>query len=122
DRGDGGEAHEVGSKSVERLLRTALGVVRLGPGLILILLILVLWLLKPLFLSERNIQNLITQTTVIALLAMGQLLVVLTRNIDVSVGSIIGLTTVIGATVYGTSAHAGFIVIAAMLATGAVVG
>lgn len=110
------------SRLSEQALRIALAVVRIGPALVLAILILVLWLLKPVFLSEGNVQNILTQTSVIALLAIGQLLVVLTRGIDASVGSIVGLSTVIGATVFATSFNAGSVVILSMLATGVVIG
>jgi ribose transport system permease protein len=106
----------------ERSLGLALRIVGIGPVLLLAVLVLTFWMLKPVFLSEGNIQNIITQTSVIALLAIGQLLVIVTRGIDVSVGSIVGLSTVIGATVYGTSANSGAMVIVAMLGIGLGVG
>jgi ribose transport system permease protein len=118
--GDHGSAGA--SRLSEQALRLALAIVRIGPALLLVVLVVVLYLLKPIFLSETNIQNVLTQTSVIALLAMGQLLVVLTRGIDASVGSIVGLSTVIGATVYDSSFNAGAPVILSMLATGVVVG
>lgn len=44
------------------------------------------------FLSSRNISNLFTQMSVIAVLAIGMTLVIVAGHIDLSVGSIVGLT------------------------------
>ena len=44
------------------------------------------------FLSSRNISNLFTQMSVIAVLAVGMTLVIVAGHIDLSVGSIVGLT------------------------------
>ena len=55
------------------------------------------------------------------MLAIGQLLVILTRGIDLSVGSTLALATVIGALVF-QDGHGGPLVIGAMLATGLAVG
>ncbi len=61
------------------------------------------------------------QTAAIAVLAIGQLLVILTRGIDLSVGSTLALASVVGAIVY-SHGNSGFVVIVVMLATGAAVG
>lgn len=44
------------------------------------------------FLSSRNISNLFTQMSVIAILAVGMTLIIVAGHIDLSVGSIVGLT------------------------------
>lgn len=44
------------------------------------------------FLSSRNLSNLFTQMAVIAILAVGMTLVIVAGHIDLSVGSIVGLT------------------------------
>ncbi len=69
-----------------RLLDVSLVVIRLGPVLILVGLIVVMSFLSPVFLTTGNIGNVLSQTAVIAVLAIGQLLVILTRGIDLSVG------------------------------------
>ncbi len=70
-----------------RALSLALGLLRAGPVLILLLLIFILSLLTPVFFTSRNLGNILAQTAVIATVAMGQHLVILTRGIDLSVGS-----------------------------------
>jgi ribose transport system permease protein len=105
----------------------ALRIVQTGPVLILALVVVVMSALSPFFLTERNITNLGFQTSIVAVLALGQLLVILTRGIDLSVGAVVALGGVIGGIVAGgaaggsTSSH-GALVIVAMLACGAGVG
>ncbi len=49
------------------------------------------------FLSSRNLSNLFTQMTVISILAIGMTFVIVTAHIDLSVGSLAGLTGAIAA-------------------------
>ncbi|MEO9228177.1 MAG: ABC transporter permease [Devosia sp.] len=68
-----------------------------------------------------NIGNIISQTAVIAIVAMGQHLVILTRGIDLSVGANLALASVIGGLVFQVTDSA-FLVVLAMLVAGAGVG
>ncbi|WP_367127316.1 ABC transporter permease [Saccharothrix sp. HUAS TT1] len=47
---------------------------------------------RPAFLDAQGLHDLFLNASVIALLAIGQALLVITRNIDLSVGSVMGLT------------------------------
>jgi ribose transport system permease protein len=107
--------------------RAALVLVQTGPVLILGLLVLVMTLLSPYFLTTQNITNLGFQTSIVAVLALGQLLVILTRGIDLSVGSVIALSGVLGGLVAGSSVSGGSgghgaLVLLVMIAAGAGVG
>jgi D-xylose transport system permease protein len=51
------------------------------------------------FLTPRNLWNLSVQTASVAVMATGMVLVIVTRNIDLSVGSILGVTGMIMAVV-----------------------
>jgi ribose transport system permease protein len=104
-----------------RLLQGALLSLRAGPALILLLLIVAVSLTTPIFLTSRNIGNVFSQTSVIAVVALGQLLVIVTRGIDLSVGSTIALSGVTGAVVFEHT-HSSVVVIAAILGTGVAVG
>ena len=104
-----------------RLLQGALLSLRAGPALILLLLIIVVSLTTPIFFTSRNIGNVFSQTSVIAVVALGQLLVIVTRGIDLSVGSTIALSGVTGAVVFEHT-HSSVVVIAAILGTGVAVG
>jgi ribose transport system permease protein len=105
----------------------ALRIVQTGPVLILALVVVVMTVLSPYFLTERNITNLGFQTSIVAVLALGQLLVILTRGIDLSVGAVVALGGVVGGLVAGgaaggsTSSH-GALVLVVMIVCGAGVG
>jgi ribose transport system permease protein len=101
--------------------RLALAAIRIGPGLMLLTVVLVVALLSPVFLTTRNVGNVLSQSAVIAVLALAQLLVIITRGIDLSVGSTLALSAVVGALVF-ESMPSGTWVIVAMLITGTVVG
>ena len=75
-------------------------ILRAGPVLILLVLAVVLSLTVPVFMTTRNLGNILAQTAVIATVAMGQHLVILTRGIDLSVGSNLALASVVGALTY----------------------
>jgi ribose transport system permease protein len=104
-----------------RLLQGALLSLRLGPALILLLLIVVVGLTTPVFLTSRNIGNVFSQTSVIAVLALGQLLVIVSRGIDLSVGSTVALSGVVGAIVWGDT-QSSLLTVAAIIGTGVAVG
>ena len=89
--------------------------------LILVLLVVAVSLWTPNFLKPGNLANIAAQTAVIAIVAMGQQLVILTRGIDLSVGSNLALATVIGAWVF-QAVDSAPLVILAMLAAGTIVG
>ena len=72
---------------------------QLGPLLALIVMIILLSLSSPYFFTVDNLLNIFRQSSVNALLALGQLLVIITAGIDLSVGSILGLCAVMVAIV-----------------------
>ncbi|MGY2746819.1 ABC transporter permease [Arthrobacter sp. UYCu723] len=57
----------------------------------LALLVLVTYLINPLFLTPQGVKDLLLNATIIMILAAGQTLLIITRNIDLSVGSMLGL-------------------------------
>lgn len=102
-------------------LRVGLMIVRLGPLLVLLLLVLAMSIASPVFLTKSNLFNLGVQSASITLLALGQLFVILTRGIDLSVGAVLGLATVVGALAY-ESIDSGVAIVLIMLLSGATVG
>ncbi len=92
----------------------------IGPLLILLALIGIIAFLTPDFLKPGNISNIIAQTAVIAVVAIGQHLVILTRGIDLSVGANLALATVIGGLVYREVDSAPLVMLTMLLAGGAV--
>jgi len=104
-----------------RLLQALLLGLRAGPALILLLLVVVVSLTTPVFFTSRNIGNVFSQTGVIAVLALGQLLVIVSRGIDLSVGATVALSGVVGAIVF-MHVHSTVLVVLAVLGVGLTVG
>jgi ribose transport system permease protein len=102
-------------------IAAGLQLLSLGPLLILAVLILVISLITPSFLRPINVANILAQTAVIAIVAMGQQLVILTRGIDLSVGSNLALATVVGGLVF-QQIDSTLIVVLAIILSGALVG
>ena len=101
--------------SVTALLR------RFGPLLGLLVLCAALGTLSDHFLTFDNLINVFRQSAVNALLSLGQLVVIITAGIDLSVGSILGLSCVLVALLLKTGVPPVMAVLAA-LAIGAVLG
>lgn len=64
----------------------------------LLVLIIVFGILNPNFFSNRNISNLLRQIAPILLIGIGQSYVLITGNIDLSIGSVVGMSCMISAT------------------------
>lgn len=103
------------------LVAVGLRLLSIGPLLILIILVAVIGLLTPDFLKPGNLSNILAQTAVIAIVAIGQQLVILTRGIDLSVGANLALATVIGGLLFRVVDSAPLVIVAMLLA-GASVG
>lgn len=65
----------------------------LGTAAALLLLIILMSSFSEVFLSSRNIQNILTQSSIYVILGVGMTIVMNTGGIDISVGSIVGLST-----------------------------
>ncbi len=115
------DANMAAPSSKSALVPLGLMLLNIGPLLILLVLIVIVALITPSFLKPINIGNILAQTAVIATVALGQHLVILTRGIDLSVGANLALATVIGGLVFRV-ADSSVLVIMAMLAAGATVG
>ena len=63
----------------------------------LVVLVIVFTVIAPAFVSDNNILTLLQSVAVIAVLAIGQTLVIITAGIDLSQGAVVGLSGVIGA-------------------------
>ncbi|HUR04309.1 MAG TPA: ABC transporter permease [Nonomuraea sp.] len=72
----------------------------LAPLLALVLLAVLLTILSPVFLTTGNFLNVGRQAAINAILASGMTFVILTAGIDLSVGSLVSLTTVIFAVLH----------------------
>lgn len=68
-------------------------------GIILVLIVMIIGIsiLQPKFLSSTNLFNVITQSSIFGIMALGMTLVITSKGIDLSVGSVLAFTGVIAA-------------------------
>jgi len=85
-----------------------------GIIVVLVVFVAVTASVQPRFLNITNIQFILVNTTVFALLALGETMVVISRNYDLSVGSVLGLSAYLSASLFG--GHPGFPIPLAFLA------
>lgn len=79
-----------------------------GILLALVLVCVVLTFANEYFLTTRNILNVLRQTSINGILAIGMTFVILTRGIDLSVGSVVALAGIVAASMATTSQAAAF--------------
>ena len=53
---------------------------------------------RPYFLTGANFKIIFTQTVIVAIGALGMTMIIVSGGIDLSVGSVVALTSVVGAT------------------------
>jgi len=80
-----------------RLLGLVSRVRELGLLIVLLLIVLTVSVQAPRFLSIDNFEQILLSVAILAIVAVGETLVVLTRNVDLSVGSIVGFTAFVTA-------------------------
>jgi len=68
-----------------------------GILIILVAMVLLFGLINPKFFSPKNAGNILRQISIVGICAVGMTAVILTGGIDLSVGSVIGITAVSGA-------------------------
>lgn len=83
--------------ALARASRTSslLRVRELGIALLIVVVFLVATLKNSAFAHPHSIQQLLTGAAIIALLGVGETLVIVTRNVDLSVGSVVGISAYI---------------------------
>ncbi len=72
----------------------------------LLVLIAIVSTLSPNFFTINNLFNILQQTSVNAIMAVGMTLVILTSGIDLSVGSLLALTGAVAASIVGIEVNA----------------
>jgi ribose transport system permease protein len=95
---------------------------RLGLFLVILIFMVVMAFVSPVFLTFVNFKNLFIQSTILAVLALGQTFVIMTRGIDLSIGGTMAFTSAlcIGLAVYSGLPTALSLVVC--LAAGVVIG
>ena len=100
---------------------------RLGPGagaiVAFLLIVLAGSLFSPTFLSGRNVTNVLRQSAMLGVVSVGMTFVILTAGIDLSVGMVLSLTSVVAALLFADGGGAPLpVVLFATLALGAAIG
>jgi rhamnose transport system permease protein len=85
-----------------------------GIVVVLVVFVAITAAVQPRFLSATNIQFVLVDTTVFALLALGETMVVISRNVDLSVGSVLGLSAYLSTSLFGP--HPGIPIVVVFLA------
>jgi inositol transport system permease protein len=68
-----------------------------GIILVLLLMIILLSIVQPAFLSATNIFNVLTQSSIFGIMALGMTFVIISKGIDLSVGSVLAFAGVVAA-------------------------
>jgi inositol transport system permease protein len=68
-----------------------------GIVIVLLLMIIVLSIVQPAFLSATNIFNVLTQSSIFGIMALGMTFVIISKGIDLSVGSVLAVSGVVAA-------------------------
>jgi rhamnose transport system permease protein len=87
-------------RSGSRLVGLVSRVRELGLLVVLLLIVIVVGLQVPQFLTISNIVQILLSVSILAIIAVGETLVVLTRNVDLSVGSIVGFAAFVAADLF----------------------
>lgn len=82
---------------IKKIIKKNANLRELGLLGFIVVLSFVVNLRNPAFLTAQNIGNLLTNTSILSILAVGMMLVLVTRGIDLSIGSIIAFTGMITA-------------------------
>ena len=106
--------------SARRLTERAFRIRESGIIVVLVVFVAITTAIQPRFLNITNIQFILINTTVFALLALGETMVVISRNYDLSVGSVLGLSAYLSANLFGQ--HHGIPILAIAIAVGIGIG
>jgi len=101
------------SADPRRLVDVVFRIREFGILAVLGLLVIVTIAIQPRFFSTQELKFVLLNTMVFALLAVGETMVVVTRNVDLSVGSVLGLSAFISAQQFGK--HPGIPIVVAFL-------
>lgn len=96
-----------------------LGMREMPVTLALSLLVLFTWMANPRFLSPQGTKDLLLNATIMMIMAAGQSLIIITKSVDLSVGSTLGITAFLTGTLFATLPG---IPIAAVFVAGIVMG
>lgn len=88
-----------GSSNAQSRARAFALLGRVAPLVFLLILVIIFATLQPRFLSPLNLFNILRQVSIYGIIAVGMTFVIITRGIDLSVGSLVALSGIIAAVV-----------------------
>ena len=88
---------------------------QLGVVVILVFLVVIMGIFCPVFLSGRNIKNILQQISTLGILSMGMTILMISGGIDLSVGSTISLVAVIAGKLIKAGVPVEFTIVAGLL-------
>jgi ribose transport system permease protein len=112
-------------RDAQSLRRRLIGFIAVGEvGVLAAMALLVgfFWLLEPAFLSERNIRAILNVVSFVGIIAIGQTILLVAGEFDLSVGSVAGLSAVIAAKLMTAAALPVAVAVVGGVGTGALVG
>jgi len=83
--------------------------------ILLILLLIIFSILSPYFFSVKNLMNIGMYSSINGVIAIGMTFVILTANIDISVGSILALSGMVGPYLLSIGMHSGIAILATLI-------
>ena len=89
------------TESPQRLVDLVFRLREYGIIAVLVVFIAVTTGLQPRFLGQQNIKFILLNATIFALLALGETMVVVSRQMDLSVGSVLGLSAYVSSNLFG---------------------
>lgn len=89
---------------------------------VLVLLVVVLAIVSPVFLTGANIINILRQVAVNGIIAVGMTLVIITGGIDLSSGSVLALSAVVATSLAHPGGHGAGLAVAAGIGVGLAMG
>ncbi|MCP2164212.1 ABC transporter permease [Goodfellowiella coeruleoviolacea] len=103
DQASAGQRPARRGAAARRLVDRVGRVRELGILVALVVVVAVTAVANPAFVSPQSLRDLLLNASIIALLAVGQTLVVVTRNVDLSVGSVLGLAAFLTAQTFAAN-------------------
>src|SRR5437773_6519349 len=111
------QAPSIRTTIVRRLAPSYAAIGRFGLILVMLLMMAILTILQPAyFLTRENLTNIARQISSNSILALGEFAVIVTAGIDLSVGSVMGLSMIVLALAVHADWAAGMAVAVALLA------
>lgn len=98
-----------------KVFRSIINIQQWGIIIVLILLVIILGISSPVFLSARNIRNILQQVSTLGILSMGMTVLMISGGIDLSVGSSISVVAVIVGKLLKAGVPAGYPIIIGLI-------